>query len=117
MKSSLIPADIFQPGYTSQTTIPGGGVIVESQQTRIPTEESSIAIPQHPLGVRPSGNSYTATSNAKNLAGIFQLFPDEIVAIFLEYLNATHLRLLGSTCKYLYAFCRSDDLWKTLFIE
>jgi hypothetical protein len=27
------------------------------------------------------------------------------------------LRHLGSTCKALYAFCHSDDLWKALFIE
>jgi hypothetical protein len=120
MKSSLIPADIFEPGYTTEQDTPtpgGGGVIIESPPTRVRTEESFIAIPQHPLGVRPSGNKYTATSNAKDSVGIFQLLPDELIAIFLEYLDATELCLLGSTCKYLYTSCRSDDIWKTLFIE
>jgi hypothetical protein len=119
MKSSLISADGFEPRYNTQlnTAMPSGGVIIESPTSRTPLEESSLAVPQHPLGIKPAGNKYTATSNAKDSVGLFQLFPDEIVAIFLEYLDATELRLLGSTCKYLYAFCRSDDIWKALFIE
>jgi hypothetical protein len=43
--------------------------------------------------------------------------PDEVVATVLEYLDAPQLDLLGSCCKFLYAFCRSEDLWKALFIE
>jgi hypothetical protein len=43
--------------------------------------------------------------------------PDEVVATVLEYLDALQLDLLGSCCKFLYALCRSEDLWKALFIE
>jgi len=92
---------------------PSGGV----ESLSLSIEESSNTIPPHPLGLKPAGNQYTATSIARNLIGSFQAFPDEILAIFLEYLDSYKLRLLGATCKFLYAFCRSDDLWKALFIE
>jgi hypothetical protein len=75
------------------------------------------AIPSHPLGVKPSGNKYTATKNARVAIGTFQILPDEVLVILLEYLDSRLLRHLGSTCKALYAFCHSDDLWKALFIE
>jgi F-box-like len=75
------------------------------------------AIPSHPLGVKPSGNKYTATEDARKAIGTFQILPDEILAILLEYLDSRLLRHLGSTCRALYAFCYLDDLWKSLFIE
>lgn len=80
-------------------------------------EESSVSIPPHHLGVKPSGNQYTATSNARYALGLFRILPDEVLAIFLESLDAQLLGLLGSTCKFLYAFCRSEEFWKPLFIE
>jgi F-box-like len=79
--------------------------------------ESPHSIPHHPLGIKPSGNQYTARYNSKCSTGTFQLFPDEVLALFLEYLDSAALSTLGATCKFLYAFCRSDDLWKSLFIE
>lgn len=76
------------------------------------------SIPPHPLRVKPSGNQYSAIVNSCDSAGLyFRIWPDEILALFLEYLDAQELLLLGSTCKYLHAFCRSDDLWKALFLE
>jgi hypothetical protein len=111
MKSSNIPAD--SGSLKSVDIRPSGGI--DSFDT--PLEESSLAIPHHPLDVKPLGNKYTATGDGKNSVGYFQILPDEIIAIFLEYLDSSELLLLGSTCKFLYAFCRSDDVWKALFIE
>ncbi len=111
MKSSVIPGNTGYPAIEVQPS--GGAARVES----LSVEESSHAIPQHPLGVKPSGNQYTATSISRNFIGSFRAFPDEILAVFLEYLDSHKLCLLGSTCKFLYAFCRYDDLWKSLFIE
>ncbi|KAG4441321.1 hypothetical protein IFR05_003184 [Cadophora sp. M221] len=108
MKSSAISGD---SGYPAMEVHPSGGV--ES----LSIEESPNAIPPHPLGVKPAGNQYTATSIARNFIGSFRRFPDEILALFLEYLDSYKLRYLGTTCKFLHAFCRSDDLWKALFIE
>lgn len=108
MKSSAISGDSGDPAMEVH---PSGGV--ES----LSIEESPHAIPPHPLGVKPAGNQYTATSIARNFIGSFRTFPDEILALFLEYLDSYKLRYLGATCKFLYAFCRSDDLWKALFIE
>lgn len=80
-------------------------------------EDASATVPPHPLDIKPSGNAYTATKNIKDHAGLFRRLPDELLMQLLEVLNAADLVRLGSTCKALYAFCRSDDLWKTLFIE
>ncbi|CZS94347.1 related to phosphatidylserine-specific receptor [Rhynchosporium agropyri] len=110
MQSSVITAE---SGYPAMEVYPSGGV----ESLSMEEEESLQAIPPHPSGVKPAGNQYTATSIARNLIGSFQVFPDEILAIFLEYLDSQLLCALGSTCKFLYAFCRSDDLWKALFIE
>ena len=75
------------------------------------------AVPAHPLGVRPTGNAYTAETHLKSVAGHFALLPDEVLVQVLEQLDATALRTVGNTCKALYAYTRLDDLWKTLCVE
>lgn len=79
--------------------------------------EPTISIPPHSLGVKPSGNQYAATSNARHAIGLFRILPDELIGILLEYFGSSTLMSLGSTCKFLSAFCRVEDLWKALFIE
>lgn len=109
-----LPVLPVEAAYPAAVTPPSGGV-VESMALEQP--ESLVSIPLHPLGVKPSGNQYTAGSNARHAVGFFQILPDEVLATVLEYLDAHKLALLGSCCKFLYAFCRSEDLWKALFIE
>lgn len=75
------------------------------------------AVRRHPLGVRPSGNAFTAKENLKTACGFFTLLPDELLAQFLEYLNAADLLRLGGTCRALHAFTRSEELWRALFVE
>jgi hypothetical protein len=101
------------PGRSAAVVPPSGGI----DSLALEQPESLVSIPLHPLGVKPSGNQYTAPSNARHATGFFQILPDEVVATVLEYLDAPQLDLLGSCCKFLYAFCRSEDLWKALFIE
>ncbi|KAG0651192.1 F-box [Hyphodiscus hymeniophilus] len=105
MKSSVTASDC---GFTNTLVLDGqprgtstldGVVAIESEPLAV--EESCVSIPIHPLGVKPSGNQYTATSNARHRVGFFQILPDEILAIFLEYLDSRELRLLGSTCKFM----------------
>ena len=78
--------------------------------------ESLVAVPQHPLGIRPSGNAYTAAENIKSAAGTFSRLPDELLVQVLEYLDGPCLRGLGASCKALFAFTRLEDLWKNLFL-
>lgn len=80
-------------------------------------DESANTIWSHPLGIRPSGNAFTATTNLKAALGTFALLPDELLTQFLEYLDAQDLLRLGATCRALHAFTRSEELWKALFIE
>jgi hypothetical protein len=76
------------------------------------------AVPLHPLGIKPLGNLYFSSgSNARASIGSLQALPDETVAVLLEYLDQSTVRQLGYTCKFLFAFCSSDDLWKSLFLE
>jgi hypothetical protein len=117
MKSSILPGEV---GDSRALNIQpsGSNAVAESTESEpLGIEESSISLPLHPLGVKPAGNQYTATRNARHKVGSFQILPDEILALFLEYLDSQGLILLGSTCKFLYAFCRTEDLWKALFIE
>lgn len=78
--------------------------------------EDEEAIPCHPLGVKPSGNALVATSNLRDAIGTLNALPDETILMCLELLDAASLLKLGRTCKALYAFTRSEDLWKAFLV-
>ena len=117
MKSSVVAADAACTMTLSVQPSGDTGVVEDIESEPLATEESFVSMPLHPLGVKPLGNQYTATSSARHRVGSFQLLPDEILAILLELLDSQELQSLGSTCKFLYAFCRVEDVWKALFIE
>jgi len=81
------------------------------------SEDNTQKILRHPLGVKPSGNAYTSSRNSKSSAGCLARLPDELLMHLLEYLGAEELGILGQTCMFLYAFCHSDELWRSLFVE
>lgn len=112
-----IPVIPVEPALLAVLPPSDGLDVFDSLEVVHDQSDSLVSIPLHPLGVKPSGNQYTAHSNARYAAGFFQILPDEVLATVLEYLDASQLSLLSSSCKFLYAFCRSDDLWKALFIE
>lgn len=75
-------------------------------------------IPSHPLRIKPLGNQYLSSAvNARRATGRLQVLPDEVLAQLLEYFGQQSLRKLGYTCRFLFAFCHADDLWKALFLE
>lgn len=80
-------------------------------------DEAGNAVARHPLGVKPAGNAFTSPINLKDRAGFFATWPDELWMLLLEGLAARELLALGATCKALYAFARSDELWRALFIQ
>lgn len=74
-------------------------------------------IPSHPLGIKPLGNKYFHDGDdAREFLGRLQVLPDELLNQLLEFLDVRSLRLLGYTCRFLFAFCLSDDLWKSIFL-
>ncbi|KAL6908457.1 hypothetical protein GGI43DRAFT_392797 [Trichoderma evansii] len=78
----------------------------------------SDSIPTHPLGVKPLGNQYLAKGpNARRSIGTWACLPDELLAVVLEGVDKQSLLNLGSTCKFLYAFCHSEELWKALYLR
>ncbi|KAL5615357.1 hypothetical protein BROUX41_005405 [Berkeleyomyces rouxiae] len=75
-------------------------------------------VPPHPLGIKPLGNLYlSSTPNAKRNVGFFQVFTDEALMVLLEYFDSKALANLGATCRFLFAACNSEDLWKQLFLQ
>ena len=82
-----------------------------------PTLERDDLVRRHPLGVKPLGNAFAATTDSKSRAGMFARWPDELLLHFLEVLQVPHLLRLGGTCKALHAFSRSEELWRAIFIE
>jgi hypothetical protein len=77
------------------------------------------SIPTHPLGLKPLGNKYFFGGDdaRDSLKGALKILPDEVLMQFLEFLDQRTLRLLGYTCRFLFASCISDDLWKAIFLE
>jgi hypothetical protein len=80
-------------------------------------EVVAIALPSHPLGVKPAGNAYTASENIKSRCGSFARLPDELLSHILESFEADTLIRLGSTCRALYAYTRLDEFWRALFVR
>lgn len=78
---------------------------------------TSDSIPSHPLGVKPLGNEYLSDEpSARRHIGALQMIPDEMLMLVVEHLDRVSLQRLASTCKFLYAFCESEELWKQLFL-
>ncbi|KAK4128792.1 Clavaminate synthase-like protein [Parathielavia appendiculata] len=83
-------------------------------------DDSSLgpSIPSHPLGIKPLGNKYFAAGvDARKSIGSLQVLPDEMLMQLLEYMDRRTLKLLGYTCKFLFACCMADDVWKTIFLQ
>ncbi|KAK0733452.1 hypothetical protein B0T26DRAFT_736386 [Lasiosphaeria miniovina] len=82
------------------------------------TLTSGPSIPPHPLRIKPLGNKFFDNSNdARESLGSLQVLPDEMLMQLLEYFDKRSLRLFGYTCKFLFAHCMSDDVWKYIFLE
>ena len=78
----------------------------------------SESIPSHPLGIKPLGNQYLSNGpNSRASLGLWGALPDETIMLILEHFDELSLLGLGSTCKFLYAFCYADELWKALFLS
>lgn len=76
------------------------------------------SIPSHSLGIKPLGNRFLSDGpDARACVGTWAGLPDEILVMLLECFDKSALLNLGSTCRFFYAFCHSDDLWKSLFLQ
>ncbi len=96
---------------------PSDSIVEKDGRSHLVTDDQSY-IPPHPLRTKPLGNRfYSNVPDARQFLGVMQALPDEMLMQLLEFLDQRTLRLLGSTCRFLYAHCRSDDLWKSIFLE
>ncbi|KAI6093822.1 Clavaminate synthase-like protein [Hypoxylon rubiginosum] len=113
----LLEKDISHGGISGRVLADGGNGGELDMATPI-TRISSDSIPVHPMGVKPLGNQYFASGpTARQSLGLLGQLPDEMILQLLEYLDTRSLKDIGFTCRFLYAFCQLDDLWKTLFLE
>ncbi|KAM7224221.1 hypothetical protein V8F06_000002 [Rhypophila decipiens] len=94
------------------------GLVTAGGSHSLTDDSSESSIPPHPLGIKPLGNKYLSDGkDARESSGHLQELPDELLSQVLEFLDSRSLRLLGYTCKFLFAFCLSDDVWKTIFLD
>lgn len=70
----------------------------------------------HPLGIKPTGNALLSTTSVprtKALGPLLGTLPDELLmTIAQELTRPEDLLHLGHTCKALYGFAWTDELWK-----
>lgn len=111
MIESLAAEDPEGPGRPAKRVKSVGETSINQDHV---TDPASVGI-RHPLGVRPAGNAYLSSSNLKSAAGLFALWPDELIAAFLEGRSVRELLALGGTCKALHAFTRNEEIWRGLF--
>lgn len=78
--------------------------------------EIELSYNAHPLGVRPRGNALAAHKTFLPNMGVLGGLPDETILMLLEWLDSKSLLNLGASCRALYAYTTSDQLWKDLFI-
>lgn len=126
MPSVLLPSHTRQNGNPAldqdENGTDGSHPLTHSMadQANLGNDDSSgtSAIPPHPLGVKPLGNKYFSSGkDARKSLGTLQVLPDEMLMQLLEFLDVRTLRRLGYSCRFLFACCMSDDVWKTLFLE
>lgn len=87
-------------------------------ETLANTQSADVSGTTHPLGLLPLGNQFLSEApKARSFAGTFQFLPDEMLSVILECLDHESLRTLGYTCKFLFAFCHANELWKSCFLE
>jgi hypothetical protein len=80
--------------------------------------KESDSISTHALGVRPLGNQFlTGGPNSRANIGTWRSLPDEMLTVVLESLDQSCLLSLGQACRFLYAFCHSEELWKPIYLE
>ncbi|GJN68680.1 F-box and JmjC domain-containingprotein [Purpureocillium lilacinum] len=90
----------------------------ESKANHAGVVTDAASIPSHQLGVKPLGNRYLSNApNARASVGTWAMMPDEMLTVILEHFGKSDLIRLGSTCKFLYAFCHLDEIWKALFLQ
>lgn len=100
------------------TTQPSIKRIKFDLQTNDTEYDYPAEIRPHPMHIKPSGNAFTATTNLRDVSlGNLSVFPDELVLQILSYLSGGELNLVGTASKGLYGFSKSEELWKSLFIE
>ena len=115
----MAPGILEHPGIATAESRPSKKIKTAAAATFDDDEDvaAAIAVPSHPLGIKPAGNAYTASENIKSRCGSFARLPDELLSHILESFEADVLIRLGSTCRALYAFTRLDELWRALFVR
>jgi hypothetical protein len=116
----MAPGILEHPGLATVESRPSKKIKTSAAATFENDDEdvaAAIAVPSHPLGIKPAGNAYTASENIKSKCGRFARLPDELMSHMLESFEADVLIRLGSTCRALYAFTRLDELWRALFVR
>ncbi|KAI9835166.1 MAG: hypothetical protein M1819_002536 [Sarea resinae] len=115
MAPSAVPIDGFGfGGLTESAQLPPTAKLAN---IGLSVDETAVTVPPHPLGIKPSGNAYTASQNLKSACPGFSSLTDDLIIQILEFCDDSSLLRLGATCKALYAFTRFDELWKALFLE
>lgn len=70
-----------------------------------------LSVQPHPYGIKPSGNHYISGHRST-----FDRLPDELILHLLDSLPINDLLSLCHTCKKLYAYSISEDIWKDIFV-
>lgn len=69
---------------------------------------------RHPNGIKPSGNHVADADNTRHF-DFFRLLPDELIHALFQVLSVQDLVSISHTCKRLYAFSLSEELWKDIY--
>lgn len=91
-------------------------VVAWSTELENELDDFALTYKAHPLGVKPSGNSLTANDSSAFTMGNFGRLPDETILVLFEWLDSNSLLNLGASCRGLFAYATTDQLWKDLFI-
>lgn len=96
----------------------GNGIKPSCDSSAVEAALEAQSIPTHPLGVKPLGNQYLHDGpRARGSIGSWAPLPDEIIMLLMEILDKPSLTHLGATCKFMFAVCHSEEIWKALFLR
>lgn len=83
----------------------------------------SITSKQHPLNVKPAGNSLLASDpdlleKRKKLLGKLSILPNELILLIISYIpDAKTLLSISHTSRILYALISDEENWKQIYVR
>lgn len=91
--------------------------VTPTRPTKRPRKDSNDKS-GHPLGVLPLGNLlFPNHPQPRTIGNLWSLLPHAVIQHFINELSPAQVAVLSQVCKTFYAFCASEEYWRTAVLD